>query len=101
MTPFGLVCSAADETGGWSHPRANRATTRRDHQRQITSYADLHMSSYADNVRSILAAGAGTPQPTTAGDALVLELPRVPTRPLSDYAIGRPVAGAPAVGSPS
>jgi hypothetical protein len=39
-------------------------------------------------VRSILAAGAGTPQPTTAGDALVLELPRVPTRPLSDYALG-------------
>jgi transposase len=42
----------------------------------------------AADVRSILAAGTGTPQPTTAGDALVLELPRVPTRPLSDYAIG-------------
>ena len=55
----------------------------------------------AADVRSILAAGTGTPQPTTAGDALVLELPRVPTRPLSDYAIGRPAAGAPAVGSPS
>ena len=41
----------------------------------------------AADVRSILAAGAGTPQPTTAGDALVLELPRVPTRPLSDYAL--------------
>jgi hypothetical protein len=51
------------------------------------------MSSYADNVRSILAAGAGTPQPTTAGDALVLELPRVPTRPLSDYALGGPALG--------
>ena len=44
----------------------------------------------AADVRSILAAGAGTPQPTTAGDALVLELPRVPTRPLSDYAVGSP-----------
>ena len=55
----------------------------------------------AADVRSILAAGTGTPQPTTAGDALVLELPRVPTRPLSDYAIGSPAAGAPAVGSPS
>lgn len=43
---------------------------------------------HAADVRSILAAGAGTPQPTTAGDALVLELPLVPTRPLSDYAIG-------------
>jgi hypothetical protein len=42
----------------------------------------------AADVRSILAAGTGTPQPTTAGDALVLELPLVPTRPLSDYAIG-------------
>jgi len=38
-------------------------------------------------VRSILDAGAGTPQPRPAGDALVLELPTVPTRPLSDYAI--------------
>jgi transposase len=41
----------------------------------------------AADVRSILAAGAGTPQPTTAGEALVLELPRVPTRSLSDYAL--------------
>jgi hypothetical protein len=42
----------------------------------------------AADVRSILAAGAGTPQPATAGDALVIELPVVPTRPLSAYAIG-------------
>jgi len=42
----------------------------------------------AADVRSILDAGAGTPQPATAGDALVLVLPVVPTRPLSDYAIG-------------
>jgi hypothetical protein len=55
----------------------------------------------ASDVRSILAAGTGTPQPTTAGDALVLELPRVPTRPLSDYAIGRPAVGGPVVGSSS
>jgi transposase len=41
----------------------------------------------AADVRSILAAGTATPQPTTAGDALVLELPRVPTRSLSDYAL--------------
>ena len=41
----------------------------------------------AADVRSILAAGTGTPQPTTAGGALVLELPRVPTRSLSDYAL--------------
>jgi len=42
----------------------------------------------AADVRSILAAGAGTPQPVEPGDALVLELPVVPTRPLSAYAIG-------------
>jgi hypothetical protein len=41
----------------------------------------------AADVRSILAAGAGTPQPATAGDALVITLPHVPTRPLSAYAI--------------
>lgn len=42
----------------------------------------------AADVRSILAAGAGTPKPTDAGDALVIDLPCVPTRPLSAYAIG-------------
>jgi transposase len=41
----------------------------------------------AADVRSILAAGAGAPQPRPAGDALVIELPRVPVRPLSDYRI--------------
>jgi transposase len=39
----------------------------------------------AGDVRSILAAGAGIPQPRPAGDALVIALPRVPVRPLSDY----------------
>jgi len=42
----------------------------------------------ASDVRSILAAGTGAPHPTPAGEALVLDLPVVPTRPLSDYAIG-------------
>ena len=43
----------------------------------------------AADVRSILAAGQGVPDPgTPAGDALILELPVVPVRPLSDYAIG-------------
>ncbi len=49
----------------------------------------------AADVRSILAAGTGAPRPTTAGDALVLELPLVPTRPLSDYAIGGTATGSP------
>lgn len=42
----------------------------------------------AADVRSILSAGAGTPRPTHPGDALVIDLPSVPTRPLADYAIG-------------
>jgi hypothetical protein len=42
----------------------------------------------AGDVRSILAAGAGTAQPRAAGDALVLELPAVPVRSLADYALG-------------
>jgi transposase len=41
----------------------------------------------AGDVRSILAAGAGTPQPRPAGDALVIELPTVPVRPLPAYKI--------------
>jgi transposase len=43
----------------------------------------------AADVRSILAAGAGLPEPKiAAGDALTLGLPAVPVRPLADYAIG-------------
>ena len=37
----------------------------------------------AADVRSILAAGAGIPQPSPAGGALIIELPKVPVRPLS------------------
>lgn len=47
----------------------------------------------AADVRSILAAGAATPQPRQAGDALVLEFPAVPSRPLSDYAINAALGG--------
>ena len=43
----------------------------------------------AADIRSILAAGAGVPGPgIPAGDALILDLPAVPVRPLADYAIG-------------
>lgn len=42
----------------------------------------------ADDVRSILAAGGTAPQPRPAGEALVLTLPQVPTRSLTDYAFG-------------
>jgi transposase len=40
------------------------------------------------DVRSILAAGPGAADPRPAGDALILDLPAVPVRPLADYAIG-------------
>ena len=42
----------------------------------------------ASDVRSILAAGVGAPQPTAPGDALVIDLPTAPKRSLSDYATG-------------
>jgi transposase len=42
----------------------------------------------AADVRSILAAGAGLPDTAGPGEALVLTLPAVPVRPLSDYAVG-------------
>jgi Mu transposase, C-terminal domain len=41
----------------------------------------------AADVRSILAAGAGAPHPRPPGDALVLDLPTVPTRSLDAYKI--------------
>jgi hypothetical protein len=42
----------------------------------------------ADDVRSILAAAGAAPQPRPAGQALVLTLPSVPTRSLSNYKFG-------------
>jgi len=44
--------------------------------------------SRADDVRSILAAAGAAPHPRPAGHALVLTLPSVPTRSLSDYKFG-------------
>jgi hypothetical protein len=42
----------------------------------------------ADDVRSILAAAGAAPAPRPAGQALLLTLPQVPVRPLSEYAFG-------------
>ena len=42
----------------------------------------------ASDVRSILAAGTGVAHPASPGEALVIPLPAVAIRPLSDYAIG-------------
>ncbi|OCB11760.1 transposase [Mycobacterium intracellulare subsp. yongonense] len=41
----------------------------------------------AADVRSILAAGTGTPHPRPAGDALVLDLPSAPVRSLDAYKV--------------
>ena len=41
----------------------------------------------AEDVRAILAAGAGVPTPRPAGSMLPVSLPSVPTRPLSAYAL--------------
>jgi transposase len=48
----------------------------------------------ADDVRSILAAAGAAPTPRAAGQALVLTLPSVPVRPLSDYAFGADADGS-------
>jgi hypothetical protein len=42
----------------------------------------------AADVVSILNSGPGLPRPTRRGDALIVDLPSVPVRPLSDYAMG-------------
>ena len=41
----------------------------------------------ASDVRAILEAGPGLPKPVRAGQQLVLDLPLVPVRPLSAYAL--------------
>lgn len=41
----------------------------------------------AADMRSILAAGAGTPHPRPPGDALILDLPVAPTRSLDAYTV--------------
>jgi hypothetical protein len=48
----------------------------------------------AVDVRSILTAGTGTPQPRSAGDALILDLPVAPTRSLDAYKITAVDGGA-------
>jgi Integrase core domain len=48
----------------------------------------------AADLRSILAAGGAAPTPQVAGQALVLTLPSVPTRPLSAYKINNTVIDA-------
>ena len=40
------------------------------------------------DVVSILNSGVGVPRPTRPGEALIVELPMVPVRSLSDYAMG-------------
>ncbi len=52
----------------------------------------------AADVRAILVAGAGVPTPTAAGAPLVADLPAVPVRPLSAYAVTPPAPAREVVG---
>ena len=79
-------------TPGWDPSSAELNTLRAAHGDDAFGAALGRAVAFsrwrAADVRSILAAGPGTADPRAAGDALVLELPVVPVRPLSDYAIG-------------
>src|SRR6185437_1886629 len=81
-------------TPGWDPELAELNTLRAAHGDDAFEAALDRAVAFgrwrAADVRSILAAGPGTADPRPAGDALVLELPVVPVRPLSDYAIGGP-----------
>jgi transposase len=66
-------------------------TLERAHGRDVLLAALERAVSFgrwrAADIRSILAAGTGVATPQPPGQALVLTLPTVPTRPLSDYKI--------------
>jgi hypothetical protein len=61
----------------WGRPALVRALERATRFRRFG----------AADVRAILVAGAGVPTPTRAGTQLTLDLPLVPVRPLSAYAL--------------
>ncbi len=65
--------------GPWGRELLVRALERATHFRRFR----------ADDVRSILAAGDGVPNPTSPGHPLDLGLPEVPVRPLSAYSLGQ------------
>jgi hypothetical protein len=61
----------------WGRPVVVRALERATRFRRFK----------AADVRAILMAGSGVPTPVRAGVQLQFELPEVPTRPLSAYAV--------------
>ena len=80
-------------TPGWAPELAELNTLRAAHGEQAFLAALDRAVAFgrwrAADVRSILAAGRRDRRsPRPAGDALVLDLPAVPVRPLADYAIG-------------
>jgi hypothetical protein len=54
---------------------------------QAISRAHAFRRFRAADLASILAAGEGLPAPVSPGEPLVIGLPRVPVRPLADYAL--------------
>jgi transposase len=59
----------------------------REALRRALERATTYRRFSATDVRAILAAGPGVPEPTRAGQPLALELPPVAERPLSAYAL--------------
>ena len=91
------AAAAGQHPAGRRAGRAEHAARRPRRRRRSLAALDRAVAFgrwRAADVRSILAAGPGTADPRPAGDALVLELPAVPVRPLADYAIGGAVMTA-------
>jgi transposase len=71
------LCEIAELDVVWGRPAVIRALERATRFRRFK----------ATDVRAILLAGSGLPTPVRAGQQLKLELPEVPVRPLSAYAV--------------
>ena len=85
-----LAGAAAAGVSGLGREIGQILTLRAAHGDQALATALARAAQFrrwrADDVRSILAAAGAAPVPRPAGEALVLTLPAVPVRPLSDYA---------------
>lgn len=94
-----LVGAAAAGSSRLGSELGELLALREAHGEQALLEALAHATAFrrwrAADLCSILAAGAATPQPRPAGNALVLELPAVSTRSLDDYSVAAgPAANA-------
>jgi hypothetical protein len=79
----GELCQLVDLEAAWGREALSQALERAVRFRRFK----------ASDIRAILAAGSGVATPIPAGTQLVLDLPPVPERPLSAYALGAIGAG--------